>query len=126
MPFMKKTVLDVGNCTIDHAAIEQMIGKNFQAHVLRALGPEDAIEVLRNTPVDLVLVNRRLHSDYSDGVALIRQIKSDPDLAQTPVMLVSDHSRYQHRAVEAGAEPGFGKSELSSPETPGRLRRFLG
>ena len=125
MPRMKKVVLDVGSCSIDHSAIEQMILGHFEVEVLRATGPDEALRILRGKPVHLVLVNRRLHGNHTDGMEFIRQLKSDPELAQTPVMLISDHPRYQNTAVAAGAEPGFGKSELSSPEMPKRLQPYL-
>jgi CheY-like chemotaxis protein len=123
---MKKLVLDVGNCAIDHSAIERMIRDRFQAEVLRATEFDEAMELLRGRGADLVLVNRRLHGDHREGVELVRQIKSDPATASTPVMLVSDLKTYQESAVEIGAEPGFGKSELSSRETVRKLERFLG
>ena len=33
-------------------------------------------------PFDLVLVNRKLDSDYSDGLEIIKQIKADPNAGQ--------------------------------------------
>jgi CheY-like chemotaxis protein len=74
---------------------------------------------------DLVLVNRLLDRDGSQGLDIIRKIKSHPDLSVVPVMMLTDYPEHQQRAVEAGAEPGFGKSELHSPETLDKLRRFL-
>ena len=38
-------------------------------------------------------------------------------LAATPVMLVTNYPEHQQAAVEAGAEPGFGKDVLRSAET---------
>jgi two-component system chemotaxis response regulator CheY len=122
---MSKTVLAVGNCAYDHAGIEQAISGRFDAKVIRAADLETALETLRGTAVDLVLVNRRLHADSSDGLGVIRRIKAAPQLAATPVMLLSNYPEYQQSAVAAGAEPGFGKAELDSPQTEEKLRRFL-
>ena len=56
---------------------------------------------------------------------LVRRMKADRQLAQTPVMLVSDLPTYQESAVAAGAEPGFGKSEHRSSDTAQKLRPYL-
>ncbi len=71
------------------------------------------------------MVNRKLDIDYTDGLEIIRQIKADPQLAAVPCMLVTNYAEHQQAAVAAGAEPGFGKLELGSPETRAKLARFL-
>lgn len=122
---MTKTVLDVGNCSVDYADIERMIRRHFDAEVIQAASLEEVLKTLRRVPVALVLVNRRLHADTRDGMEVIRQIKGAPDLAETPVMLVTNYPEYQHEAVAAGAAYGFGKAELTHTETREKLRRFL-
>jgi CheY-like chemotaxis protein len=120
-----KRVLDVGNCVPDHAAIRALVEGKFAAQVAQAHGPEDTLAMLRETPFDLVVINRKLDRDYSDGLEIIRQIKTDPALASTPVMLVTNYDEHQQTAVAAGAEYGFGKLELNTPETLAKLGRFL-
>ncbi len=122
---MKKQVLDVGNCVPDHAAIRRMITQNFSAEVLQSHHIDDTLEVLRKQPVDLVLVNRKLDADYSDGLAVIQKIKADPALAEVPVMMVTNYADHQQEAVAAGAEWGFGKLALGDRETLDRLKKFL-
>lgn len=122
---MRKTVLDVGNCSIDHSAIQRMVTGHFEAEVLRALGPEDALQVLENRPVDLVLVNRKMQGGAADGIDFIRRLKADSRTGKIPVMLLSDYPRYQTSAVDAGAAPGFGKSDLHSPEVREKLQPYL-
>jgi len=120
-----KQVLDVGQCAPDHAAIRHLIERNFAARVVQAHGPQDTLACLAREKFDLVLVNRKLDADYSDGVEIIRQIKSTPDFAGTPVMLVSNYVEHQRMAVQAGAVAGFGKLELGDPETLEKLRQLL-
>jgi CheY-like chemotaxis protein len=123
---MKKRVLDVGNCVPDHAAIRRMITMNFSAEVLQTQHLEDTLATLRQQKVDLVLVNRKLDADYSDGLAVIEQIKSTPELRDVPIMMVTNYADHQQQAMAAGAELGFGKLSLSEPETLERLKKFLG
>jgi CheY-like chemotaxis protein len=86
----------------------------------------DAIAHLKNSQFDLVLVNRKLDADYSDGIEIIRQIKSDPNIAEVPVMLVTNYPEHQETAIAAGAIRGFGKLEYDRPETRQRLAEVLG
>lgn len=123
---MTKRVLDVGNCVPDHAAIRSLIEGNFDAQVAQADDLASALAELQKQPADLVLVNRKLDLDYSDGMAIVRRLKSDPQWSNAPVMLITNYPEYQAEAVAAGAEPGFGKQELRKSETLEKLRKFLG
>lgn len=123
---MSTRVLDVGNCDPDHTAIHRMLQAEFSAEVVRAHQAEDAIACLRAQRFDLVLINRKLDIDHSDGIAILRQLKADPDLSSVPVMLVTNYPEHQQAAVAAGALYGFGKSELTSPATRQRLQEVLG
>jgi CheY-like chemotaxis protein len=122
---MSKRVLDVGNCVPDHAAIRRLIENHFDARVAQANDLAGAVADLQRQPADLVLVNRKLDVDYSDGMAIVRRLKDDPHWARIPVMLITNYPEYQAEAVAAGAEPGFGKQELHSNETLEKLKRYL-
>ncbi|HEV3340487.1 MAG TPA: response regulator [Pirellulales bacterium] len=122
---MPKRVLDVGQCGFDHGAIRRLVESQFAAQVVQAHRLDDAVELLKKEPFDLVLVNRQLDADCSDGLAVVRAIKADAALAGTPVMLVSNYADAQQAAVAAGAESGFGKSELNQPAAREKLRPFL-
>ncbi len=121
-----KRVLDVGQCSADHFAIRRLIERNFQAEVLQAHDAEDALAQLRARSFVLVLVNRKLDLDQSDGLEIVRAMKADADLAATPVMLVSNYPDYQAQAVAVGAVLGFGKSNLGAAATRELLHAYLG
>jgi two-component system, chemotaxis family, chemotaxis protein CheY len=123
---MPKRVLDVGQCQPDHAAIRRLVQGQFGAEVVQADRLDDALAQLRTGRFDLVLINRKLDVDYSDGIDILRAIKADAELASTPVMLVTNYAEHQQEAVAAGGEPGFGKAELNRAETREKLGRFLG
>jgi CheY-like chemotaxis protein len=120
-----KRVLDVGQCVPDHAAIRGFIQRQFGAQVEGADDLTEALAALEAGTFDLVLVNRKLDVDYSDGLEIVRQLKAHDEHAAVPVMLVSNYPEFQQQAVALGAEPGFGKAELSSPTTLEKLARFL-
>jgi two-component system, chemotaxis family, chemotaxis protein CheY len=120
-----KQVLDVGQCQMDHGSIRRLIEYNFEARVAQAHDAADALAQLAGGAFDLVLVNRQLDADGSEGLEIVSAIKSDPALAAVPVMLVTNYPEYQQQAIAAGAEPGFGKNDLGSTQTAERLARFL-
>lgn len=120
-----KRILDVGNCGPDHAGITRFFQTHFDCEVDQADRAVDALEKLKSRPFDLVVVNRKLDIDYSDGIDVIREIKATPELAQVPVMLITNYPEHQEAAMAAGAVRGFGKLEYQLPETLERVKAVL-
>jgi CheY-like chemotaxis protein len=123
---MMDVVIDCGNCGPDHSAIRGKIQREFGAQVVQTHGAEDTLERLAVGPVKLVLVNRKLDRDYSDGMDVIRQIRSDERWQDIPVMLVTNYVEHQQAAIQLGAMQGFGKLSLSDPQTTELLKSVLG
>ena len=123
---MSKQVLAIGNCVPDYLAIQSLIEGAFDAQVTQASSGGEALKALRCCDFQLVLVNRRLDRDGSDGLELIKSIKSLPELSHTPVMMITDFPEHQQLAVQAGAELGFGKTDLRRPEIIEMFDPFLG
>jgi two-component system chemotaxis response regulator CheY len=122
---MSKRVLDVGQCPPDHAAIRRLLEMRYAAEVTQVATSAEALEALSRDHYDLVLVNRKLDFDYSDGIEVLKAIKADESIADVPVMLVTNYPEHQQQAVEAGGERGFGKLELNKPLTLERLDPFF-
>jgi CheY-like chemotaxis protein len=123
---MPKRVLDVGNCSPDHSAIKQFLRGRFDCEVRQAHGAEDALAELGESEFDLVLVNRKLDQDYSDGIEVIRRILAERGEQAPPVMLITNYAEHQDAAVAIGAQRGFGKLQFGEPETIERLKAVLG
>ena len=102
-----------------------MLSSRYDVQVLRADALEDTLEILKKGGVDLVLINRKLDIDYSDGVAILKVIKADPHLSTIPVMIITNYPEHQEAAVALGAEYGFGKLQYQEVGTHERLSRFL-
>jgi two-component system chemotaxis response regulator CheY len=122
---MPKRVLDVGQCGPDHAAMRSFFARHFDCEIVPAHGPDDTLAHLRGGRFDLVLVNRKLDQDYSDGIEIIRLVKSDPAIADVPMMLITNYPEHQAAAVAEGAVPGFGKLEFDLPETRAKVAAIL-
>lgn len=122
---MSKRVLSVGQCVPDHYAISRFLTSNFDVTVDTSDLPLDTWQALERHRYDLVLVNRKLDADYSDGMEIIRRMQTDLNTVGVPVMLVSNFDEYQQQAVAAGALYGFGKAELHDPAVRDRVASAL-
>jgi CheY-like chemotaxis protein len=118
-------VLDVGNCDPDHRALRALLSEHFEVTVDRVMFVSEALAALRNAVYGLVLVNRRIFADDSDGLPLITAMQSDPELARTPIMMISNYADAQAGAVAAGAVSGFGKATIHAPATIRLLAEYL-
>ncbi len=122
---MSKRVLSIGQCVPDDGAILRFLSTHFDIQMVRAVDEQDALARIRTEPYDLILVNRKLDIDHSDGLEVIRSIQADPDINTTAVMLVSNYPDAQEKAIQIGAEMGFGKMEYNKAEVIERLGKFL-
>ena len=119
-------MLDVGQCSFDHGNITSLIHSvNPDVELRRVTSFGEALELVKNEHYDLVLVNRKIHKDYTSGIELIKEIKKDSALKELPVMLVSNLPEAQKEAQESGAVQGFGKNELRREETKNLLSQYL-
>ncbi len=118
----KKLVMSVGQCIKDHILLSNLFGElGFEMEKVDI--PEEAYKKLKNNSslYDLVLINRKIDIDYSDGIELLKKIKSDPDTQNVKVMIVSNYPEVQQEAVKNGAIYGFGKAELQNTETKEKI-----
>jgi len=123
---VKRKVLDVGQCNADNSQISGLLQKHFDVQVDRSHSLDQAIESATSTKYDLILINRLLDADGSEGMDVLNSLKNNSASAETPVMIVSNYQEAQDKAVASGAVAGFGKSALNSPETLERLTQYLG
>ncbi|MDZ4817672.1 MAG: response regulator [Planctomycetota bacterium] len=122
---MTKRVLDVGNCVPDHMALRRLIEGSFDAVLEQSDDLAETLAAIKDRSFDLIIVNRKLDKDYSDGLAIIQHLKALPAGTTLPVMLLSNYPEYQAEAIAAGAIPGFGKQELGNRETREKLAAIL-
>ena len=118
-------VLNVGQCMPDHFMISSVISQGFNAEVEPAHTIEEALSAMQRKRYALVLVNRIIDSDGSEGIELIRRSKADPGLADVPVMMISNHADAHEAAVAVGGVAGFGKGDIRNNKPRERLAEFL-
>ena len=111
------SVLDVGQCDLDHGNIGRLLSNEFGAAVERAQTIDEAIQTAANRHFDLILVNRVFAANGEEGVAFIQRLRGAQHDDAPPVMLVSNYDDAQDAACAAGAVRGFGKNALSALST---------
>lgn len=120
-----KTIMSVGQCNPDHSMLANFLTKNFECNIIRIDSTDEALSALQNQNVDLVLVNRKLDVDYTDGTILIEKMQKDTKLRKISIMLISNYPESQEEAVRLGAVRGFGKLEYHSEDTIKRVAKTL-
>ena len=122
---MPKKIALVGHCGPDSSFLRMIVSRADRD--IRVLAADDDADLKRilDDGVDLLLLNRQLDYgfDEHEGVALIAKIRAH--YPQVKTMLVSNYPDAQAAAVAAGALPGFGKRELSSPRVGQLIRDAL-
>lgn len=103
-----------------------MVTSHFDVQVLQTHNAADTIAALQEHNVALVTINRKLNSDYSDGLEVLKAIKANESVRSVPVMLVTNYEEHQVAAIAAGGVQGFGKLSLQQPETIELLQQYLG
>ena len=122
---MPKRVLDLGNCSPDHAAIAALLGRHFDVELHQAHDEAQAAALLAEHSFNLVLVNRVFDRGGQSGMDFIRELMAERSDSGPAVMLISNYAESQDEAVSLGALPGFGKAELHGEKTLARLRAVL-
>ena len=117
----KPTFVLVGHCWADRMGLRSAVKRAVQgAHIERA---ED-LSALRSHLGSgaVLLINRVLGGGFEtdSGVELIRLLAETGDADSA--ILITNYPDAQDEAVAAGAQPGFGKSQLRDPATEQLLR----
>lgn len=105
---MKKVILTVD----DEEHILELIGYNLEINgydVLKADSGEAALKLLQSEHVDLVLLDRMLPG--IDGIEVLKEIRTDKDLKNLPVILLTAKTEEFDKVVglEIGADDYIGK-----------------
>ncbi|MEM6393280.1 MAG: hypothetical protein AAF797_10950 [Planctomycetota bacterium] len=125
MPNASPRIALVGHCGFDSGSLTRLVRSTFPDADVTAVNQQDDLTPSADDApsFDLLLVNRVLDGrfDADTGIDLIRSV-----CPHTPALLISNFPEAQADAEEAGAHPGFGKSDLHKPLAADRLRDALG
>jgi DNA-binding response OmpR family regulator len=119
-----KSVLSIGQCCADHSSISRLINQHFQVEIINADSSTEAFSLIDSKTFSLILVNRIFDSNAESGLEFIEKYYSKKASA-SPIMLVSNFEQSQKDALKLGADIGFGKNALTSPDTLLKLKKHL-
>lgn len=116
----------VGHCGPDAWMLRTAIQRLFPDATLEDVADDDALAAGMASATDrpaVLLVNRKLDGDFAagDGIELIEAIGGGTHVS----LLVTDLPDAAAAAIEAGAAPGFGKSDLHGDATAASLRHAV-
>lgn len=107
----------VGHCGFDSGSLKRLAKDAAPAAEVSRVNDQAALEKIAK-PSTLLLVNRVLDGRFDaggSGIDLIQSLSQDDD--GPAMMLISNYADAQEQAVEAGALPGFGKSDVGNTAT---------
>ncbi|MEO1130976.1 MAG: hypothetical protein AAFX05_14885 [Planctomycetota bacterium] len=115
-------VVLVGHCGFDAGSLEKAVRTAIPEARIERADDAAALQALEGD-AHLLLINRVLERGFatSEGIDLIRALAANGPAA----MLISNYADAQQEAEQAGALPGFGKSDIQSEETLDLLRRSM-
>ena len=114
---MKSRLLIVDDKPANLLALEAVLDAHYD--LLRAHSGQEALELLENTPVDVILLD--IEMPGLDGYETTRRIKQMPGRQDIPVILISavfTEDPYIKKGYEVGAMDFFAK-----PFDPEKLRK---
>ena len=120
-----KKVLSVGQCNPDHSSLRNYFESNFDCEIIRIDSTAEALAELEKNSYDLVLVNRKLDIDYTDGTILVEEMQKNSKMKQIPIMLISNYPEYQKEAILLGAVSGIGKLEYGKETAFQKVAKYL-
>ena len=125
---MPKRIFLVGHCGADSSYLIQAVRSADSTAVIKRINDDAALTqaLAGSPPPDLLLVNRQLDGLFNtyEGVQLIAGVHATHP--NVKLMLISDYPDAQADAEQAGAVPGFGKSELRTPKAKQCLAAGMG
>ena len=103
-------------------ALVAMCLEGLDAKVVRAANATDACNAARAEPPRVILLDLALGRD--DGLALLPDLRSEPNLASVPVVVFSVHESRRREALEHGAV-GFVPKPFRPAQLRSAIERFL-
>ncbi len=120
---MNETILVVEDNEDNRALVVKVLARRGY-RVLEAESGEEALEVARTSPPDLVLMDLDLRG--MNGFEATRQLKASPELRHIPVVALTAYAMVgdRERALDAGCD-GYLSKPVDVRRFPDQIRSFL-
>lgn len=108
----------------DFLSVSRSILKTEGYEVLEATNGSQALEIMRHDKPDLILLDVMM-SSILEGLDVSKEMESDPDLKDIPIIMVSSIATTEHAAVFPDSEPIPIEAWVSKPIQPQVLLRTI-
>ncbi|MBL4592105.1 MAG: hypothetical protein JKY96_09120 [Phycisphaerales bacterium] len=117
-----KAIALVGHCGPDAFALQSAVRGFIRGAEVHRVNDQTKLHEMM-PGLSLLLVNRVLDGEFEveSGIEFIRGLGDDAP----PAMLISNFADHLQASIEAGAQPGFGKQNMRSPEAEIALNNAL-
>ena len=113
----KVNLLVVDDDMINRKLMSAMLKKQpFASNVLEASNGQEAIEILKSQPVDLVFLD--LIMPVMDGITVLQIMEADPALKNIPVIVLTTDETKKGEALNNGANTFISKPVRESDIIP--------
>ena len=119
-----KKVLIVDDQAFIRQIFKQLVDQIPDVEGMEAENGNIALGKMRVTKPDLVLMDITMPG--KDGLAVLAEMRADPDLFEIPVIVISAHADQKDHALEMGAKAFVNKVELNDIDIAGLIRQKLG
>lgn len=102
---------------------KKLVASHFEAE--RAIDGEGAFRILKDKEIDCILMDILLPGE--DGFSILRQVKSDPQLKDIPIIIISNLSgaEEKEKALKLDAKDFLVKAEHSPESIAQRVKTLF-
>ncbi len=97
----KITLLIAEDDIFNRLLVVSMLAKNRYIKVLEAADGEEALKLLKEYPIDILLLD--LHMPKVNGFQTLQEIRNIEEIDQIPIMVISSDESEKRRSIELGA-----------------------
>ncbi len=116
-------VLIVDDDLINRKLMSAMLRKQeFVANIVEASNGQEALEMLRNGGIGLVLLD--LIMPVMDGITVLQLMEADPNLKSIPIIVLTTDETKKSEALNSGANDFISKPVRESDIIP-KIKRLI-
>jgi two-component system, chemotaxis family, chemotaxis protein CheY len=119
-----KKVLIVDDQPFIRQIFRQLVLQIAETEVSEAENGNAALGVMKVSHPDLVLLDITMPG--KDGLAVLEEMKNNPELFDIPVVVISAHADQEAHALELGAKAFVNKVMLNDIDLAGMIKMNLG
>ena len=119
-----KKVLIVDDQAFIRQIFKQLVEQIGDVEGIEAENGNVALGKMKVIKPDLVLMDITMPG--KDGLAVLQEMRADPDLFEIPVIVISAHADQKEHALSFGAKSFVNKVEINDIDLPGLVKQSLG